>query len=235
MNLIRNLVLQIIVVLVMICIQPVLGQIASKTAIPEIDTISILFPEIEYAEKDSKIERSKIGYNVLISRNVADILKELIDRGDFISKYSKILYHPSMSSQTMPSYYENAILKFDMIRDSLEAFRNEKKMFPIVHGLRKLLNRTNTRYFLYITGMAFGTSEATKQYYMAQKQMFQQIYQNTLVNDYQLWGLQMQLVLVDAGTGQILWYNYNKENDSIYNPLNREDIRRLCLKLLQSG
>lgn len=219
----------------MICIRPVSGRSGSKIVIPEIDTVSVLFPEIEYAEKDSKIEKSKTGYNVLISRNVADILKELIDGGDFISKYSKILYDPSMSSQAVPSYYENAILKFNMVRDSLEAFRNEKKMFPINQSLRKLLNKTNTRYFLYVTGLAFGTSEATKQYYMAQKQMFQQLYQNTLVHNYQWWGLQLQLVLVDAGTGQILWYSYNKENNSNYNPLNKEDIRKLCLKLLQSG
>lgn len=235
MNLIKYLVIQIIVILIMICIQPVLGQIASGKAIPEIDSVSILFPEIEYAEKESKIEKSKTGYNVLISRNTADVLKELIDGGNFVSKHANIVYEPSMSKQSIPGYYENAILKFNQIHDSLEAFRNEKKMFPIIPGLRNLLKKTNIRYFFYVTGLAFGTSEATKQYYMAQKQMFQQLYQNTLVNDYQWWGLRLQLVLVDARTGRILWYNYNKEYDSNYNPLNKDDIRRLCLELLQSG
>jgi hypothetical protein len=235
MKVIKKLVIQFAVVLIMICIQTVLGQGVSKTTIPEIDTISVLFPEVEYAEKDSKIEKSKTGYNVYISRNIADILKELIDGGNFLSKHVTILYEPSMSRQSLPEYYENAIIKFNQIRDSLELFRNKNRIFPINTALRKLLNKTNTRYFLYVTGLAFGTSEATKQYYMAQKQLFQQLYQNTLVHNYQWWGLQLQLVLLDAKSGRILWYNYNKENDSNYNPLNKDDIRRLCLELLQSG
>ena len=235
MNIIKTLVIQITVILVMICFKPVPGQIVSKFTISELDTVSILFPEIEYAEKESKIEKAKTGYNVFISRNVADILKELIDEGNCTFKYSKILYDPSMSSQSIPGYYQNAILKFNMIRDSLEAFRNEEKMFPINQSLRKLLDKTNARYFLYVTGLAFGTSEATKQYYMAQKQMFQQLYYSSLAYNYQIYGLLLQIVLVDARTGQIIWYNYNKENESNYNPLNEGDIKRLCLKLLQSG
>ena len=230
----KALAIQIIAVLIMSCIKPVLAQSVSADVIPGMDTVSILFPEIEYSEKDSKIEKSKTGYNVLISRNVADVLKELIDNGNFVPKYAKILYAPSMSNQSMPGYYENAIIKFGQIHDSLETYKEEKRMFPINPGLRNLLNKTNSKYFLYVTGLAFGTSEATKQYYLAQKQLFQQLYYSTLAYNYQMHGLHLQIVLVNAGSGQILWYSYNKENNSNYNPLDKNDIRRLCLKLLLS-
>jgi hypothetical protein len=230
----RLLTIQYAVFIFLICCQPVIVKKNFAAANSGTDTVSVLFPEIDYSEKDSKLEKSKTGYNVFISRNIAEVLKDLIDKGNFMFRHANILYDPSMSSQSLPGYYENSIIKFNRIHDSLETFKEEKRVFPINPTLRKLLNAAHSHYFLYVTGLAFGTSEATRQYYLAQQQLFEQLYFNTLVNNYQFYGLQLQIVLVDTRTGKILWYNYNGENDCKYNPLEKSDIERLCLKLLKA-
>ncbi len=85
-----------------------------------------------------------------------------------------------------------------------------------------------------VTGIAFGVSEGKKHFDLLQRESFRLFYDRPFVYDYQWYGLQMEIALVDAASNKVIWYNYNDERDSNYNPLEKERVKDLCLKLLKA-
>jgi len=60
------------------------------------------------------------------------------------------------------------------------------------------------------------------------------MYDHAFPCNYQWNGLQLQISLVDAKTMEVLWYNYNKEKDSEYDPFKKNEVKDLCLKLMKA-
>jgi hypothetical protein len=98
-----------------------------------------------------------------------------------------------------------------------------------------LLGRIPTRYCIFVVGLAFGVTESAKNFDMQQRETFRLLYDRPYVYDYQWYGLQAQISIVDARTGEILWSNANAKTDSKYNPLDKEEVGILISKLLTTS
>jgi hypothetical protein len=198
-----------------------------------IDTIPIILPHISYYEKSGEVNKLLLGRTLFVSSNVAEILKETIDEGIFISKSTIILNDSMVTSQWLPRYFLSSIKKYAKIDDSIQASDNGGKTFPITPELKLLVDQVNTRYFIFINGTAFGTQEDSKQYDIQQAQTFELFYDSNFSYEYQWYGLQLHIYLVEKESNEIIWDNYNKSRDTNYDPLNNNDIKELCLKLFQ--
>lgn len=199
-----------------------------------IDTISIVFPQVEYSVMNGKVKKTKFGYSMFISKNVADVLKDVINEGDFLPKSATITYDSTIINQSLPRYFSNPTMKYEQMRDSLQTSQGEERIFPLTPELQVLVDSVHTKYFIYVTGIAFGTTENLKRYDIVQEETFKLLYDRPFVYEYQWDGLQLLLCLVETKSKEVLWYNYNEAKHSKYNPLLKEDIKNLCLKLLNT-
>jgi hypothetical protein len=197
-----------------------------------IDTISILFPEIEYSEKSGDVKKIESAHSVFVSNNVVEIIKSIIDSGYFISKFAIIVSDSLLISKWAHNQFSSSKNKYNHMRDSLRTSRYGKKTVPLVSDLRYLVDKAHTRYFIYITGISYGTSEETKRYDVQQEETFKLFYDRPFVYEHKWYGLQLQIVLADSRSNEILWYSYNDERDSNYDPLDKGRVNDLCSKLL---
>jgi hypothetical protein len=200
---------------------------------PDIDTVSIIFPHVEYYEVGLEAKKTNLGYSTYVSRTVADILKEIVDSGNFMPKNATIIYDSTIIEHWMPRYYSNSLEKYRQICDSLKSSQDEKRTFPVSSELQLLIDKVSTKYFIFVGGTAFEASEDKKRYDFLQSQTFKLFYDRPFIYDYQWQGLQLHIFIVGKKSMKIFWYKYNEDEDTRYDPANEEDIYDLCLKLLK--
>jgi hypothetical protein len=100
--------------------------------------------------------------------------------------------------------------------------------------LQSFVSKLHSRLFLCVAGSAFGTSEQTKQFDDEQRRAFKLFYDEPFDYGYQWSGLEIEIALVNATTHEVLWYNYNKRQESQYDPLNEKRVKDLCMQLLEA-
>jgi hypothetical protein len=199
----------------------------------DIDTVTIIFPQIEYSVKYGEVKRAITGYSLFVSRNVGEVLKELVDEGDFGPKSATLLDDSLIIDRWLDSYFSTSMEEFREMWDSTQRSRSGERILPLTPEIRSTVDEVKTRYFIFVTGLAYGTYEGTKQYDLAEAEFFRLFYGRPFIYDYQWEGLQVQIFLVDRESDEVVWYNQNKDTDSRYNPLEKKDIRNLCLKLMR--
>jgi hypothetical protein len=214
------------------CSRTALVRKSFDSALPNVDTLSILFPRVVYVEKNRNVERAKTGHSIYVSQNIAYVLKEIIDEGKFAAQSATILYDTLMIGQWAQAELPSSVTRFKEMRDSLQKGTSSGNIFSVFPEWRSLLDKSNSRYALCVDGIAYGTSEHSKQFDLLQRETFDRFYGRPYVYEYQWIGLQLRMFLVDAKSGEILWNNSNGASDSKYDPLRKEDVRDLCLKLL---
>ncbi|HTR82461.1 MAG TPA: hypothetical protein VMM58_12595 [Bacteroidota bacterium] len=201
-----------------------------KTAI---DTVSVIFPQIDYYVKYGATAKTKRGYSLFVSNNVADVVKGIIDEGKFGPHVAILVEDSVVIDQWILSYLSHSMEGFSSRWDSAQTSPSEEKLLPLTPEMKSALDRVNTRYFVFVTGTAYGTSNDKKIFDMIQSETFKLLYDRSFAYDYQWNGLRLQIFLVDKKTDEILWYNYNRERDSQYNPLEKQEIYSLCLKMME--
>jgi hypothetical protein len=200
---------------------------------PNINKVTIIFPEIEFREKTGEATEIKPAHSVFVSKTVAEAFKETIDEGNFIPKYAITYCDTPLVGKWIQNHFSTASVKYKQMKDSVRLSQNSTKIIPVNQELRSLLDKANSDYVMIITGLAYGTSNQTKQHDILQLQTFELLYDHAFPYNYQWSGLELQISLVDAKSMEVLWYNYNDENASKYNPFKKEDVKDLCLKLLK--
>jgi hypothetical protein len=198
-----------------------------------IDTVSILFPHVEYSEKSSEAKNIKTGYSVFVSRKVADVLKSIIDESRFIAKSVTVICDSTIIDQWLPCCFSTSVEKYKHLNDSLSSSKETARTFPVIPDIQLLIEKVSTKYFLFVNGTAFGTTEETKRYDMLQAQTFNLLYDHPFTYDYQWSGLQLHVYLVETSSKEILWNNQNDSRDTKFNPIKEEEIKDLCRKLIQ--
>lgn len=210
-------------------------QRSFDSVLPNVDTISILFPRIVYSEKSGALEKTKTGHSIYVSQNIAYVLKEIIDEGRFAPKSAVILYDSLMIGQWAQTQLSGESARFKEMRDSLSAGREGKRVYPLAPEWQSLAEKGKSRYVLCVDGIAYGTSEHAKLFDMLQRESFDRFYNRPYAYEYQWTGLQLQIAVVDAKSREILWNLSNDERNSRYDPLKKEDVRDLCLKILKAN
>jgi hypothetical protein len=197
-----------------------------------IDTVSIIFPQIEYLVKYGNTAKTKRGYSLFVSNNVADVVKEIIDKGTFGPHAAVVVKDSLVIDQWIRNYDTDSLEIFRSIWDSVRTSHSGGKIFPLTPRVKDMFDEVSTRYIIYVTGIAYGTSNDKKFFDMIQSETFQLFYDRPDAYDYQWNGLQLHIFVVDKRSDEVLWYNYNGENDSKYDPLNKSQIYALCSKLM---
>jgi hypothetical protein len=202
---------------------------------PDIDSVSIIFPHVKYSEKSGEAKVTKVGYSVFVSRMIAEVLKEIIDEGNCVPKSATIMLDSTVIDQWLPQYFLNSIIKYKQICDSLQKSQNEHGTFTLTPELQLLVDNVTTKYFIFVSGIAFGTSEESKRYDMLQAETFKLFYDRPFIYDYQWSGLQLYIYIVETKSKEIVWHNYNDPRDTKYSPIKKEDVKDLCKKLMQAN
>lgn len=199
---------------------------------PVLDTVSIIFPQIEYAERNGEKMKTKSGHSYYVSKQVAEVLKEQIDSGIFIVRNANIVFDSILTIKWMRNNFADSKRLHKQMLDSLKSTMGETRTIPLIPELQQAVDLIHTRYYLLVTGYSFGTNETTKRFDLIQQQTFEQLYDHAFAQENDWFGLTLQITLIDSRTNEILWYSYNKEQESRYDPLDRERVKDLCLGLL---
>ncbi len=196
------------------------------------DTLTIIFPRIEYSVKSGDVTTPKSSYSVFVSQAVADAMKKVIDGGVFFPKAAVILCDTALVSRWLSAGFSPRTGQRHPLWDSLQTSEDGRKLFPANGQFSEIAARLATRYFLSVSGVAFGTTEATKQFDLQQRSTFKVFYDRPLTYEYHWQGLSLELALVDGRSGEVLWYNANDPRESNYDPLDQEQVETLCASLL---
>jgi len=200
-------------------------QIQSET-----DRVTILFPHVQYYEQRGEVNQAIRGHSLFVSNTIADILEALINEGDFIPGV-KAVRDTSMLRSWIPRYFVGSLEKAAFINDYITESKN-RRFFPLIPELQPLIDEVGTGYFLFVKGLGYGTSENTKMMDIIQAQFHEILYDQSFSYDYQWYGLELDIYLVDKATNEIIWHNHNGFRSSKYDPLSKESVRNLCRKLL---
>lgn len=221
------------IVLLSGCSQTVWVSKNFDTIKSEIDTLAIILPHVKYFEKIGETENVKRGHCIFVSINVANILAEIINDGKFLSQTVAVQIDSNLIHNWIPRYYLDSIEKYDNLNNSIHLHQNGGNTFPITTELKLLLDEIDTKYLLFVHGHAFGTSIETMEFDILQAQTHAILYDQAFSYDYQWNGLKLHLYIIDKNSGEIVWYRANSNGDNKYNPLRNDEIKDLCLNLLE--
>ncbi len=199
----------------------------------EIDSVTIVFPQIKYFEIFGEKKYLQRGKSIYVANNIASILKELIESRKFIT-CKNIMYTDSLIIEKWLAKNFHPSLK-DTLKnyDTLIVNDENKHILRFSNEMKDLTDGIKSKYIFYIKGIAFGTAENTKHGDMIQMQTFKLFYGNNYAYNFQWNGLKLEIFLLDLKTGEILWHNSNKDDDSKYESVNRNDSKRLLAKILE--
>jgi len=196
------------------------------------NSISILFPHIEYIERNENGNIVKRGHSLFVSKTIADIAKEIIDYGDFIPASANILVNSLITCQWIRKYLFKSIINYRNVDDTLMMKQKGKKVFPVTAQLEQLVNKVDTEHYIFINGIAIGASEKIKQIESSQQQTFELYYDKPSAYDYSWHGLVLHIYIIEKKSSEVIWYAYNETSNQRCDPLNRVDLQELMQKLL---
>ena len=178
---------------------------------PLIDSVAFVSPRIEYFEKIGRRKHIDEDSAAVVSRSVGSAVMQIVEE-------RRLIRH---SVSMTPVQYG----------DSIRISGGDEMKCVMTPALRSAMQNVHAKYFICVQGTAFTTPEKSKQNDLLQVISFHLFFEEPLTYEYQWNGLRLELALVDAATGDVLWYNRNAPDDSNYNPLDREQVESLCTKL----
>ncbi len=197
-----------------------------------IDTVAIIFPHIEYIERTVEGEKPIYGAGIYVSHVVANLLSEILNQKKFFGTAIPMRIDSVFTDIWLPQYYQSSLIQYRDLSSSLKPVNNEKKIFVETDEIKKLIDNVQQKYYFVALGKAFGTSEELKYYDFTQAQTFQKLFNRFFVYDYQWYGLQLDLYLVDKETKTIVWYNGNTISDIRYDPMSEDEVKYLISKII---
>ena len=199
----------------------------------DIDTVSIILPHVEYTIIDGESRTINNAFGMLTSINVAAVLKETINEGNFIAKTAIYMCDSTFINDWLSKHFVNSTKIYHRIVDSLQRSKNEERIFPLTPELQLLVDQVKSRHFIFVDGIAFGTTEDSKRFDLLQAETFKLFYDRPYIYDFQWSGLQLRIFMIETKSKKVIWSNYNTNKDSKYNPLRNQGIKDLCIKLLK--
>jgi hypothetical protein len=180
-------------------------------------------PDIEYFERNPVVTRPNTFFIKDISHNIV----EAIQNG-FIDNAIEV--HPifASGSELDQDLTSSLIRVMQSYKTNCESFHNSGG-----NDLNIVLNPrakqfaipAKTNFLLFIRGKGYGR--------LSGEDRSDVVYSGMLGTASQWDGLILDIALFDANIGEIIWFNYNKEYQSQYQPLIPESVQELCNLLLK--
>lgn len=198
-----------------------------------IDSVTIIFPQIKYFEVLGEKRYLQRGKSIYVSSSIAAILKEIVENRKFIGCKNVLLTDSLTIEKWFAKNFPPSLTDTMKNYDTLKIIDKHKHVLKFSDEMKDFTDKIKTRYFIYVKGSAFGTAENTKHGDMIQMQTFKLFYGNNYSYNYQWNGLRLNIYLADLKTGEILWHNSNENDDSKYESIKRDESKRLMLKILE--
>ncbi len=199
----------------------------------QIDTVNVVFPQIEYVWK-STIETNNPNISLEISKNFAEVLRKVIEKEKSINKPVKLLYFPKTVERWSNDLSSEKRKEYIRLSSYFNTSPDGKTILEYENGIDSLISLTNAKYLLFVRGIAFETDMAVKHEDIQQRERFKLFFDSPMDYQSQWYGMQVEMAIVYRDTNEVIWYNYNKVEDSKYNPRKKNEIESLCSKLLES-
>jgi PBP1b-binding outer membrane lipoprotein LpoB len=189
----------------------------------EITSIAIMPPDIEYFERNPVVTRPNTFYIKDISHNIV----EAIQNG-FTDNAIEV--HPifASGSELDQDLTSSLIEVMQSYKESCESFHSSggKILNMVLNPRAKQFAITaKTNFLLFVRGKGYGR--------LSGENRSDVVYSGMLGTASQWDGLMLDMALFDANIGEIIWFNYNKEYQSQYQPLVPESVQELCNLLLK--
>ncbi len=178
---------------------------------PLIDSVAFVSPRIKYFEKIGRGKLLNEDSAAVVSRSVGSVVTQIVGE-------RRLIRH---SASMTPVQYG----------DSIRISGGDGKKCVMTPALQSTMQKVHAKYFICVQGTAFTTPEKSKQNDLLQIDSFHLFFEEPLTYEYQWSGMRLEIALVDAATGDVLWYNRNAPDDTNYNPLDGEQVENLCTKL----
>ena len=203
-----------------------------NTARNDFDSVTVIFPQIKYFEKLGEKQYLQRGKSIYVANSIATEMKNILESGKFIRCKGIVLTDSITIEKWLAKNFAPSL------KDTLKSFDTLKVLdnnwiLKFSDEMKDLTSHIKTKYIFYIKGIAFCTTENTKHGDMIQLQTFKLFYGNNYAFNYQWNGLQLDIYLADAKTGEVLWHNRNKDDDTKYEPLKANEINRLMTRILE--
>ncbi|MCK9244699.1 MAG: hypothetical protein M0R34_02675 [Candidatus Marinimicrobia bacterium] len=222
-----------IIILLGCCTQNAIIKKETSLDLSNLGSISILFPHINYYETHGEIKVLKPGHSLYVSKNVENIFLEIIGEGKYLPKTSTIITDTTIINQWIPQNFLKSIAYYDKITDSTRVSQSQTSIFPLTPELKQLVEKVDSEYFIFISGIALGASDESKKYDVMQAQIYELFYDAAFSYDYQWYSLLLNIYVVDKKSNEVVWYRYNDTRNAKYDALKKSDIKSLCIKLLK--
>ncbi len=232
MSICRPVVILFVVIFVSGCSQSSWVQKDLSSVKQQIDTVNVIFPQIEYVWK-STVETNNSNLSLEVSRNFAEVLSKVIESERSLSKPTKLLYFPKKVEEWSNTLSLGKRKEYVRLNSFFNTTSEGKTVFEFGNEMDSLIFTTNAKYLLFVTGVAFETDLAVKHEDIQQRERFKLFFDSPMDYQNQWNGVQVEMAIVNAITHEVVWYNYNKVEDSNYNPRKKNEIKSLCSKLLE--
>lgn len=188
----------------------------------EIASIAIMPPDIEYFERNPVVTRPNPEYITLVSENVVQAIKNGFTGGTI--EIHTLSDDQHNLNQDLSLSLQKVMQSYSQGCEAIRRDGDDKFGFVLDAEAKHLGNYANTNYLLLIHGKGFGRLTSEDQ---------NDVVQAGMLGTASQWdGLLLEIALVDASTAEMLWFNYNKEYQSQYQPLAIESVQELCDRLL---
>jgi hypothetical protein len=196
-----------------------------------INTIAIVSPQIDFYVKVKEDLYPKPEHNSIIAENIATVIREVLNEKDIFNNSSLI---PVDANLIEVELRKNPIKPTKNLKTILDSLKNNiDKGNTFIPQLSFFAEKVSMDCIMLIRGQAYGVSDLSTFKDIANKQAFQLLYDDPLRYEYQWFGLELEIALVEAKTTEVIWFNFNKKSKSKYDPFNNESIKDLCEDLLE--
>lgn len=191
---------------------------------PEIKSLAIMPPDIAFVERTSTVTKPKPEALSEISKNIETAITNVLLQGKMAVNPLGISDSLLTADQELALSLTRAKQSFAAACDSVRMVKGKVIFISLDPEIGYFAESANTGYLVFVQGNGYESSTGA--------QVKDAIFAGFFGTSTQLKGLVLEIGIVDASTGEMLWYNRNKEDDSYYNAKKLSDVEGLCRKLL---
>jgi hypothetical protein len=203
------------------------------TIIHNVNTISVMPPQVEYFERTTGPTESKPEHNIEVSENTQVALNEVLQEAGYVVKPIELTDSILANNKNLALCLTRSQKRFSRICDSISRLKIKKETYKMDPEIGIIADRADVDYLLFSRGKAYGTSGGAKVADVAFGVLANVLGTHTSTSPRAWDGLSLELLLVDVNTAEAIWYNRDSKMAEL-NPFELEPVKRHCKSLLSN-
>jgi hypothetical protein len=195
-----------------------------------IQTITIMPPQIEYYERSAASTEPKPERNSEVIDNVQTCINEVLVEHGYTVKPAELTDSVLIDNQDLALLFTRTQKEISAICDSIDRLNLKKETYKINPEIGVFADRADVDHLLFSHGKAYGTTGGAKATDIALAALASAFGMYASTSKWE--GLFLELVLVDANRAETIWYSGFTKMEEI-NPFNHWQVKAWCKKLLE--